>query len=123
MSNFEEKIKLVKDGLADAIPLARELKAEISKLNGFFSEIEDDLRRELEALSPQDLEQRKIKYTFSGYTYNYEHIPEWVQLKAKLKELEEVHKSAINNLVVDEETGEIIQPAKAYAKKKSITFK
>lgn len=44
--------------------------------------------------------------------YDYSHNPDWQQLKSKMEEVERKMKIAINDTIVDEETGEVVPPAK-----------
>lgn len=65
--------------------------------------------------------------TFTKYNgkrnYKYDHNPDWLDLKHKMEEVERKMKIAINDTIVDEETGEVIPPAKVTYSSETISVK
>ena len=102
-----------------------------------FDEIEKHLKLLTEKINEMAVtEAEKYKgQSFMGYmvevsqktNYKYEHIPEWVELKNKIKEVEEkaknIAKASGGIDLIGESTGEIMSSAKVSYSKPYITLK
>jgi len=121
------------EGEISAFLSGREIRILESDVKQFKEDTADAEKVEFALYSKKELAEMKIQMSGGGYTYDYKHIPEWVEQKKKLTEIEEKAKVAFklqvsSTIEVDKETGEIINeidftPAKATAKKQSVSFK
>lgn len=117
----------VQEGRAKALPTYIDLKA-----------VMDDMALTLEALKEQAVNEFEDEYggkeqvihgvtvtLHQGGRYDYTKVPGWAQAKDKITMLEKQAQLAYKagGPVVDEETGEVIQPARHIPNKKSIAIK
>ena len=94
------------------LALLPKLKAMADIAEGVKVALREVMVREAEYEGAKKFERDGLKYT-RGITksYSYKHYNTWSEIKRKLTDLQEVMKS-LEEPMVDEETGEIIPPAK-----------
>lgn len=68
---------------------------------------------------------QKFELRNSSRTYDYSNIKEWIDAKQKLKEVEEKYKQVANtnHIVIDQETGEILEKPVIKLSKQSLIVK
>lgn len=118
---FTNLVVAVKEGNLNALEVFARVK-DLEKLSA-------DTKKQIEADAMIEAENHGSKtFSFAGYKFtktegrrmiDYTNIPEYAELKARMKVLEEKHKNALDSkgVLVDEGTGEIIEkPLVTYSK-------
>jgi len=118
----------VSEGEINPFEVGRELKYLDNCIKQNKEIIAEEEKEEFEKYTPDELKEMKICRAGGGYSYKYDHIPEWINKKAELIDIEKKALKALqakisNASMFDEETGEEITPAKQTARKQSITYK
>ena len=124
---IQQQVNLVVEGEINSFELGRELSIMKKELDNAKNQIDEFEKSEFEKYSKQELIEMKISMT-GGNIWKFDHIPEWVELKNKLTEIEEKAKSAYRayskgDILVKNDTGEEIIPAKGIAKKQTVVYK
>ena len=125
---IQESANKVLNGEINPFELGRELSYTKNAIQSAKEKITDEEKLEFEKYSKEELKDMKIQLSGGGNTWKFDHIPEWVELKNKLTEIEEKAKSAYRayskgDILVKNDTGEEIIPAKGIAKKQTVVYK
>jgi hypothetical protein len=124
---IQAQVNLAVEGEINPFELGRGISIIKKEIDNAKYQIDEAEKAEFEKYSKQELLEMKISMT-GGNTWKFDHIPEWVELKNKLTEIEEKAKSAYRayskgDILVKNDTGEEIIPAKGIAKKQTIVYK
>jgi hypothetical protein len=129
------QIDKVKEGEMNPFELGRHLKLLEKTIKDVYKPILDPYEKsEFDKYPKEQLQEMKISLSAGGYSYDFKHIPEWVEKKKELSAIEEKAKSAFlanesTKIEIDKFTGEVlndfegITPAIGKAKKQSVVYK
>ena len=126
--HLEKVANDIQEGNIDPIEIARELFYFKKDIEPIEKQIFESAFVETEKYNKDELLNIGVKYTGGGYTYSYDHIPEWNDLKNKMNEIEDRAKAAFLQSVKDTDAmmvtggGEIVIPAIAKGRKQGISF-
>ena len=125
---INEQVNRVIEGELNPLELGRELSYTKNCIEAAKEEISADEKAELEKYTPDELKEMKVQLAGGGYTYKFDHIPEWVEKKSELSAIEEKAKSALkaiekNSTFFDNETGSEVTPAVANPRKQNVSYK
>ena len=112
----------VLDGNKDPLEAWGELKMLEDAIKKAKDLIRDPAIEELAKYGPSTM-MNGVKLTkYNGKrTYKYDHNDDWSELKSKMQDVERKMKIAVNDTIVDEETGEVIPPAKVVYSSETIS--
>lgn len=112
---FLEFVNKVDRGDANPLDLKIEIKALTEVLEGIDSQISEKVALEGQKWHQQQYRGYRIEYNDSGGRYSYDHIPEWNELKLRMKAIEKnaqiSHKALNQNHTMVDEDGAVIEPA------------
>ena len=125
---IQESVNQVIEGEINPFELGRELTYTKIVLQKAKDQISDAEKEEFQKYSKEELKEMRIQLAGGGYTWKFDHIQEWKELKDKLTDIEEKAKNAFyasikNSTFFDNETGSEITPADGKAKKQSVSYK
>ena len=119
--------QMVKDGDIDALSVHIMFKHLKSKIEQIESIISEEVMNLAIMYDKQQYNGYLIEVRRGGGRYNYDHIPEIVDLKERLKEKEKesqvAYKQSVNNKILLSNDGELISPATYIANKDSVVLK
>ena len=123
------KLELVKEGEVGAIETFKELYKEVKQVNECFEEIKSLALKEAEKYNKEELFQIGIERRSGGVSgYDYSGNETWNELSKKIAYIQKCMQNATKLCCsfVDEETGEVYEPAKIKGYKKdsiSLSYK
>lgn len=117
-------------GMLHALTDLEDIRIELDASLEFIKDWKDENIDELAMLKedyPEGYGGYKIEYRSGGYTYKYDHIPEYKNLKIELKRIESEAKMSLSalekgNTMVNDD-GEIVPHAEKYGRKASLILK
>lgn len=114
--NFAQLVQDVDEGLEDPLKALAKIKQLKESVELAYKAIYAAAIDEAKKYPENTVEAHGFQFIKKGGTtrYNYKEIPEWFELNAKLKEIEDKHKNAYTTwkkggTAIDPETGEVIQ--------------
>jgi len=124
---INREVDSVLNGETNAFELGRELSYTKNCIEDAKEKIAESERNEFDKYTKEELKFIGVQMAGGGYTYKFDHIPEWVELKDKLKAIEdkakEAFRNALNNSTLfDNETGAEVTPADGIPRKQSISY-
>ena len=126
---IQESANKVLNGEINPFELGRELSYTKNAIQSAKEKITDEEKLEFEKYSKEELKDMNIQLSGGGYTWKFDHIPEWIEAKNKLKDIEDKAKAAFNLAAkaniesYNKNTGEEIIPAKGIHKKQSVSYR
>lgn len=123
-----DTVQQVVNGEQDALLIYKEIVDFEKFIKECKEQILDEVIAEAQKYKEKTFEHKGFRFQLNEgrRTYDFKHIPAWVEAYSKLKEIEERHKNASANekigMIVDD-NGEIIQPAVVKYSKPSLTIK
>jgi len=110
---FADTVQKVVDGELDALEVYAKMKQFNNHLQDCIKAVQEEAIREAERYGEKSFEHKGMSFEFreGRRTYDFKHIPEWVEEKNKLKEIEKRAKTAahMNGTFVDED-GAVVEP-------------
>lgn len=130
-TNIKTELKQMSADVSLGNAVAVDLMIVIKELKEVIDDIEtshqDEFTNAAQVYNKQEYSGYYFEVRSGGGRYNYDHIPEIVQLNEKLKELQQKAQSsyriALNNIHAISEDGELIPPARFIPSKDSIIIK
>jgi hypothetical protein len=120
-------LQQVRDGELSPLDAYIELKSIVEACEDGLKEIKDLALIEAEKFKGQQYKGFTIDVRSAGGRYTYDHLPEWVSLKEKMKDIEKMSQAAFKNrnqgFFLNEHTGEIYEPASYREGTTTIYFK
>jgi len=116
----------VEEGHKEPLKAYAELKQIETRLKNVLAEVYEQAIEEANNHGGKQFEEYGFKFEIRNgrATYNYSNIPDWVESKKFIKELEQSHKSALllkeKGQVMVDENGEEVQPAQVTYSKDTI---
>jgi hypothetical protein len=129
LKHINEQIEGVEQGELDALPLYAELKeVEKSLKNAIAKAYEFAIEEASEHGKQFETKGFSFEVRNGRSTYHFDHLPDWVESKQFIKEMEEKHKDAARmadkgQRMFDDETGEEIAPARVTYSKDTLIAK
>lgn len=124
---IQEAADLVNEGEIEAFTIGRELSYVKKCIEQAKEKITDAEKAQYMKYSPAELKELKVQLAGGGYTYKYDHIPEWVKLNDQIKSVEEKAKRAfqmsLDNKMIASNEGEVDIAAVGNPKKQSVSYR
>lgn len=125
---IKEQVNAVIEGEVNPFEVGREISLTKKAIEDAKYQIDEVEKNEFDKYTKQELIEMKIQLSGGGYTWKFDHIPEWTELNKKLKEIEDRAKSAFrmaekSQTLYDNETGAEIIPANGIGRKQSVIYK
>lgn len=125
---IQDAADMVTEGEINAFLVGREISYTKNTLEQAKEKISNAEKAEYELYTAAELKLLKVQLAGGGYTYKYDHIPEWVMLNDQIKAVEENAKKAFqaalsNDVIANHETGEVITAAFGNPKKQSVSYR
>jgi len=116
------------DGSIKPFELYREIVYTKNCIDQAKDELDETVKTEFGRYAKEELKEMGVTMSAGGNTYKYDHIPEWVEQKTKLSEIEEKSKAAFiqsqkNITIFSNDDGVEIIPAIGVPRKQSIIIK
>lgn len=105
-----KNVDRIESGDIDSIPFFLELRNVKKLIEDTLNQISENVLSDLSG-QPKEINGFKIEPQNGRAMYNFKHIPEWVDLQRQIKEVENRSKIALSNMIIDENTGEVVAPA------------
>lgn len=120
-------IESIQAGDQEALINYIEIKNLMDQMDQAMKEIKDQALREAAQYHGSSYRGYQIEIREGGGRYAYDHIPEWAEMKEKIKEIEKraqmAYKMANQRDLMISEDGEIISPAKFQGNSPSLIVK
>ena len=110
---FADTVQKVVDGEVDALEIYAQLKDFEKHFKDCLAVVQEDAIKDAERYGEKSFDHSGFKFELreGRRTYDFKHIPEWVDVKNKLKEIENDAKtSASMNGTFVKEGGEVVEP-------------